>query len=113
MPKIEAAKVESQRTMLNNFHTVSLGCAPTPSQYFVLDRSSAIFLYGLAPLASSAVRPVGFCGIGIYVPRTSMGFESRADLEAKILLAAYYISWSRQRLFSSVEKGYPPVLGWK
>jgi hypothetical protein len=37
-------------------------------------------LNGFADLASPSLRPVGFCGIGLYVPRTSMGLESRADL---------------------------------
>lgn len=47
------------RTILNNLHAGSLGCAPTPSQYFARDVSSFISLKGLPPSPSGA----GF-GIG-------------------------------------------------
>ena len=52
-------------TKLNNFHTPSLGCAPTPSQYFARDRSRATSLYGLALRACSVERFVGRWGRGL------------------------------------------------
>lgn len=55
------------RTMLSNLHAGSLGCAPTPNQYFALTLSRRISLNGL-PSPSS-----GTLGIGSYVPRTSIG----------------------------------------
>lgn len=72
----------SQLTMLNSFHTGSLGCAPTPSQYFARDRSRAISLYARA-LAFSLYRLVGCFGMGLKVPITSRGFAPRADLEKR------------------------------
>ena len=50
--------------MLISFHAGSLGCAPTPSQYFARVRSRAISLNGRA-LAFSSYRFVGFFGIGL------------------------------------------------
>lgn len=73
--------------MLKSFHTGSLGCAPTPSQYFARDRSRAISLYGRA-LAFSSYRLVGRFGIGLKVPMTSRGFAPRADLESESQLEA-------------------------
>jgi hypothetical protein len=69
-----------RRTKFNIRQTESLGCAPTPSQYFALDRSSETSLYGLALRAASSERFVGRCGRGFSVPITSRGFESRALL---------------------------------
>lgn len=49
-------------TMASNLHAGSLGCAPTPSQYFARAVSSLMSLYG---------RPspdFGGLGIGSYVP---------------------------------------------
>ena len=63
-------------TIANNLQTVSLGCAPTPSQYFALLTSSLMSFCCLSPGAA----PTGVCGIGLYVPRTSRGLESRAVL---------------------------------
>lgn len=52
-------------TKLSILHTVSVGCAPTPSQYFARDRSSAMSLYALAVLASLSDKPVGLRGTGL------------------------------------------------
>lgn len=76
-----------QLTMLKSFHTGSLGCAPTPSQYFARDRSRAISLYERA-LAFSSYRLVGRFGIGLKVPMTSRGFAPRADLVSESQLEA-------------------------
>ena len=54
------SRKEIEHTILNNLHAGSLGCAPTPSQYFALDVSSRISLNGL-PLSSPAR---GALGIG-------------------------------------------------
>jgi hypothetical protein len=62
-------------TMANNLHTVSLGCAPTPNQYFARLTSILISLTFRSPGSA----PTGVCGIGLYVPSTSIGLESRAD----------------------------------
>jgi hypothetical protein len=85
-------------TIENSLHTGSLGCAPTPSQYFVRNVSSCSSLYrfcffaaGLVVLGdgasadgltigSSSAEARGIRGKGSYVPRTSMGLESRAVL---------------------------------
>ena len=61
-------------TILNSLHIGSLGCAPTPSQYFARDVSSLISLIGFPSLCGAAF------GTGSYVPRTSSGFELRAVL---------------------------------
>lgn len=47
-----------QLTILNNRHTGSLGCAPTPSQYFARDVSSLMSLNGL-PSPSGAGLGIG------------------------------------------------------
>ena len=60
--------------MFKSFHALSLGCAPTPIQYFALDTSNLTSLNGLC---------LGFSGCiatGLYVPSTSSGFELRAVL---------------------------------
>ena len=77
---IKKKKKKAKHTKFNNRQTESLGCAPTPSQYFARDRSSEISLYALARAASSSDRFVGRCGTGFSVPITSRGFELRADL---------------------------------
>lgn len=64
------------RTMERNLHTVSVGCAPTPTQYFALSTSS---LMSLCSLPDSSYE--SFLGMGSYVPMTSSGFEFRAVLE--------------------------------
>lgn len=61
--------------MLNNFHMLSLGCAPTPIQYFALDISSFTSLN--ARFSGSD----GCVATGLYVPRTSRGLEFRAVLD--------------------------------
>ena len=94
----------SALTIENSRHTGSLGCAPTPNQYFVLIVSSCRSLYrfcfffsvGLVcagidvpsdcasagfKRGSSSGLGRGIRGVGSYVPRTSMGRESRAVLE--------------------------------
>lgn len=66
---------EDGRTMFKSFQALSLGWAPTPIQYFALEVSSLTSLNG---------RCLGFSGCmatGLYVPRTSSGFELRAVLE--------------------------------
>ena len=50
------------RTIDSSLHAVSLGCAPTPIQYFALAESNLMSLNGL-PSPS-----VGGFGIGSYVP---------------------------------------------
>ena len=70
------AMIQCLLTIANNLQTVSLGCAPTPSQYFALLTSSLISFCCLSPGAA----PTGVCGMGLYVPRTSRGLESRAVL---------------------------------
>ena len=53
------------RTILNNLHAGSLGCAPTPNQYFARDMSSFISFIGLpSPSPSSAEPKGGILGIG-------------------------------------------------
>jgi hypothetical protein len=64
----------TKRTISNSLHAESLGCAPTPSQYFARDTSSSTAL-NARPSPSC-----GCCGSGLYVPRTSSGFELRAVL---------------------------------
>lgn len=66
----------AMRTIDRNLHTVSVGCAPTPTQYFALSTSS---LMSLCSLPDSSYE--SFLGIGSYVPMTSSGFEFRAVLE--------------------------------
>ena len=61
-------------TMASRRHMGSLGCAPTPSQYFTRDTSNWISFTGF-PVPSGG----GF-GIGSYVPITSIGRELRAVL---------------------------------
>jgi hypothetical protein len=97
-PHITALTIENSR------HTGSLGCAPTPNQYFVLIVSSCRSLYrfcfcfsmglicasvdvpsdcasaGGFKIGSSSGLGRGIRGVGSYVPRTSMGRESRAVL---------------------------------
>ncbi len=51
-----------EHTILNNLHAGSLGCAPTPSQYFALAESSLISFQRF-PSPS-----IGALGIGSYVP---------------------------------------------
>lgn len=63
-------------TMERNLHTVSVGCAPTPTQYFALSTSS---LMSLCSFPDSSYE--SFLGMGSYVPMTSSGFEFRAVLE--------------------------------
>ena len=91
--------IHRKLTILNILSTVSLGCAPTPNQYFVLTTSNLISLnfFSLYKTASPVfwsinVSPVegsvansgveaeasGICGVGLYVPSTSIGLESRA-----------------------------------
>lgn len=60
--------------MLNSLHAVSLGCAPTPTQYLALLTSSLMSFHG-RPYVSPGR---GGCGMGLYVPRTSSGRELRA-----------------------------------
>lgn len=62
------------RTMDNSLQTVSLGCAPTPSQYLHLLTSTLMSL----TLRSPGSAPTGSSGTGLYVPRTSNGLLSRA-----------------------------------
>ncbi len=73
-PPLHAPFLSHVRTIDNNLHAGSLGCAPTPSQYFALTLSRRISLNGL-PSPSS-----GVFGIGSYVPRTSIGLLLRAVL---------------------------------
>lgn len=63
-------------TMLNSRHAVSLGCAPTPTQYRAREISSAISFHG-RPCVSPGR---GGWGLGSYVPSTSRGRELRAVL---------------------------------
>jgi hypothetical protein len=51
-----------KHTILNNLHAGSLGCAPTPSQYFALAESS-LTSFHFFPSPS-----IGALGIGSYVP---------------------------------------------
>lgn len=51
-----------KHTILNNLHAGSLGCAPTPSQYFALAESS-LMSFQRFPSPS-----IGALGIGSYVP---------------------------------------------
>jgi len=74
-------------TKHNNLATGSVGCAPTPNQYFVRELSSRISLNFLGANFSPVTRnsgvsglATGVWGIGLYVPRTSRGRLSRADL---------------------------------
>ena len=48
-------------TIANNLQTVSLGCAPTPSQYFALLTSSLMSFCCLSPGAA----PTGVWGMGL------------------------------------------------
>jgi hypothetical protein len=59
-PAIRGSRI--RHTILNNLHAGSLGCAPTPSQYFALAESSLISFQRL-PSPS-----IGALGIGSYVP---------------------------------------------
>jgi hypothetical protein len=63
-------------TMLRSRHAVSLGCAPTPTQYRAREMSSLMSFHG-RPCVSPGR---GACGFGSYVPRTSRGRELRAVL---------------------------------
>lgn len=56
---------QDRHTKLINRQTPSLGCAPTPNQYFARDRSRAISLNGRAWRACSLVRSVGRWGMGL------------------------------------------------
>lgn len=73
-------------TKLNSLHTGSEGCAPTPNQYFVRLKSNVISLYFLAVFSSSSDRPYCVCGFGLYVPRTSIGFEFLAVLRLLVYM---------------------------
>jgi hypothetical protein len=80
--------VETKLTIRNILSTGSLGLAPTPSQYFVLLWSRWMSLYNFGfcgrpvtgSMACGASVARGTRGVGSYVPRTSIGFESRAVL---------------------------------
>ncbi len=81
-----ATQEKTQLTSLNNFPTGSVVCAPTPSQYLVRAKSSCtsfcLFGANLVPSGkNSGVSRVasGVCGMGLYVPSTSIGFLPRAD----------------------------------
>lgn len=63
-------------TMLSSRHAVSLGCAPTPTQYRARLMSRRMSFHG-RPCVSPGR---GACGFGSYVPRTSSGRELRAVL---------------------------------
>jgi len=74
-------------TIVNNLQAGSLGCAPTPSQYFARLMSSLTSLnlrcevfdavdVGAREEGSSS----GSCGRGLKVPRTSIGLELRPVL---------------------------------
>jgi hypothetical protein len=65
-------------TIDNNLHAESLGCAPTPNQYFALVESSLISFH-MGPSPS-----IDGLGIGSYVPRTSRGLLFRAVLVSVI-----------------------------
>lgn len=79
-----------QLTILSNLQAGSLGCAPTPSQYFALAISNLTSLNFLGAISTAAPAPgiaadvlgvfvsLGVLGIGSYVPSTSSGFEFRA-----------------------------------
>ena len=54
------------RTVVKSFTTVSLGWAPTPSQYFILSTLHSTLLCGL--LGST---------LGRYIPKSSIGFAFR------------------------------------
>lgn len=62
--------------MLSSRHAVSLGCAPTPTQYRAREMSSLMSFQG-RPCVSPGR---GAWGFGSYVPRTSRGRELRAVL---------------------------------
>jgi len=71
----ERPKGRGQRTIERNLQIGSVGCAPTPIQYFARSMSSWIFLCTF-PLVSYDV----FLGKGSYVPITSRGLLFRAVL---------------------------------
>jgi len=71
----------TKRTILNNLHAGSLGCAPTPSQYFALAESSLISFQRF-PSPS-----IGALGIGSYVPAS---ISLRPRLSSLFLLDPNY-----------------------
>ena len=64
-PAIRFSKNVYWRTILSSRHTESVGCAPTPSQYFTRDLSIEISLKDFATFASSSDKLVGFWGRGL------------------------------------------------
>lgn len=79
------------RTMDRNLHTVSVGCAPTPTQYFALSTSSLISLCSLPDSSYES-----FFGMGSYVPMTSSGFEFRAVLDKAKAVSLGALFWLRR-----------------
>lgn len=66
------------RTIERNRQTVSVGCAPTPIQYFARSISSRMSLCCLPDVSYES-----FLGTGSYVPITSRGLLFRAVLWSK------------------------------
>lgn len=64
------------RTIERNLHTVSVGCAPTPIQYFARSMSRRMSLCSFPEVSY-----VSFFGMGSYVPMTSRGLLFRAVLQ--------------------------------
>ena len=77
-----AATAEQKLTIDSIRHIVSVGCAPTPIQYFVRVTSSWMSLCAFWSGAPDGVFPApsyaSCCGLGLYVPNTSMGRLLRA-----------------------------------
>lgn len=78
LPYVQEGRFMYVRTIERNRQTVSVGCAPTPIQYFARSMSSRMSLCCLPDVSYES-----FLGTGSYVPITSRGLLFRAVLWPK------------------------------